>query len=235
MSWFHFPFNHYVKTDAENIESKAEKVANRTHPGPVDIELNAEKNGYKMDYQFLSHNGCYLGMAVFETTHKIPIYDEIENCAKYHYAQKNTIIIDNRLLDKGNENRYRFTVGHELGHLLLHSSFFNCIPGTMSNEMNSVLCRSAWRKPKKEERSLADYLEIQANRFSAAVLMPRTAFFELAHSYDHISSDTVRFVDEAARTFAVSPHAVCLRLNELHILDFSYDTYCDIKHSATVR
>lgn len=234
MSWFPFPANH-GKISRDYIEYVGEKFADLKHPGPVDIELKAEKKGYTMDYQLLSHNYCYLGMAVFETTNKIPIYDEKANCAQYYYAKKNTIIIDNRLLEQGNENRLRFTVAHESGHLELHPGYYSEIIKLLNDESKGVLCRSAWTKPKKEDRSIVDYLEIQANRFAAAVLMPRTAFLELVNSYYSISDNVIRFIDEASKTFIVSPHAVCIRLSELQIMNFSYDTYCDIKRSAAVR
>lgn len=232
MSWFPFPTNHGVKISREYIEFIGEQFSGVRHPGPVDIELKAEKNGYMMDYQLLSHNYCYLGMAVFETTNRIPVYDETSNRAKYYYAKKNTIIIDNRLLEQGSENRYRFTVAHEAGHLVLHPDYYCENIKPLNDENKGVLCRSAWTKPKKEERSIADYLEIQANKFAAATLMPRTAFLELVNSYYSISDSIIRFVDEAANTFIVSPHAVCLRLNELQIMNFSYDTYCEIKRSV---
>lgn len=236
MSWFQCPpKSHGVPyISREFIECKGEEIANVKHPCEVDIELIAEKRGYKMDFQSLSHNRCYLGMAVFQTTDYIPIYDEILNCAKYHHADKGTIIVDKHLLEKSNMNRYRFTIGHELGHLEMHTEVYNERINMRVDEYEGVLCRSAWRKPKKDERSELDWIEVQANIFSAATLMPRTAFLELANSYYKISEQAVRFVDDASNIFVVSPHAVCLRLSELNIMDFPYEIYCAIKHGVTI-
>lgn len=232
MSYFPFPYFHGNEKSREYIESVAERFADSKHPGPVDIELNAEKNGYIMDYNMLSNNGCYLGMAVFETTNNIPVYDEDGNCARYYAAKKGTIIIDSRLLAKGNENRYRFTIGHEIGHLVLHSDIYADCSYSLSEEDNSVLCRTNYQKLKPEDRKVVDHLEIEANWFAAAVLMPKTAFLEFVSNYGSIADNIVAFVDDAAKTFIVSPHAVCLRLHELNIMDLSYETYREMKRSA---
>ena len=45
-----------------------------TNPAPVDIESFVECYlGMTPDYQFLSHNGIYLGMTVFNDTNKVPV------------------------------------------------------------------------------------------------------------------------------------------------------------------
>ena len=45
-----------------------------TNPSPVDIEGFIEFYlGMTPDYQYLSHNGVYLGMTVFNDTNKVPV------------------------------------------------------------------------------------------------------------------------------------------------------------------
>ena len=53
--------------------------------------------GMTPDYQYLSHNGVYLGMTVFNDTNKVPVYDPATNRAEYISAKARTVIIDNRL------------------------------------------------------------------------------------------------------------------------------------------
>ena len=96
-------------------------------PGPLDIERFLEFY-LKMtaDYQYLSHNGVYLGMTVFNDTDKIPVYDPCTGRAKYIHADANTVIIDTRLVeDKSQEHRLRFTQAHEAGHAILHKQCFS--------------------------------------------------------------------------------------------------------------
>ena len=55
-----------------------------TNPSPVDIEGFIEFYlGMTPDYQYLSHNGVYLGMTVFNDTNKVPVFDPATNRAEY--------------------------------------------------------------------------------------------------------------------------------------------------------
>ena len=94
-------------------------------PGPVDIDGFVEHYlGMTPDYQYLSHNGIYLGMTVFNDTNKVPVYDPVAKRAEYISARARTVIIDNRLLEENQQHRYRFTLGHEGSHDILHSGYF---------------------------------------------------------------------------------------------------------------
>lgn len=104
-----------------------------TNPSPVDIEGFIEFYlGMTPDYQYLSHNGVYLGMTVFNDTDKVPVFDPATNRAEYISAKARTVIIDNRLLDEGQRHRYRFTLGHEGGHDIFHSGYFSYNPDQVS-------------------------------------------------------------------------------------------------------
>ena len=59
-----------------------------TNPSPVDIEGFIEFYlGMTPDYQYLSHNGVYLGMTVFNDTNKVPVFDPATNRAEYISAK----------------------------------------------------------------------------------------------------------------------------------------------------
>lgn len=104
-----------------------------TNPSPVDIEGFIEFYlGMTPDYQYLSHNGVYLGMTVFNDTNKVPVFDPATNRAEYISAKARTVIIDNRLLDESQRHRYRFTLGHEGGHDIFHSGYFSHNPDQVS-------------------------------------------------------------------------------------------------------
>ena len=53
------------------------------HPEPLDIESFMEMYlGMTPDFQYLSHNGIYLGMTVFNDTDNVPVYDPQTNGAE---------------------------------------------------------------------------------------------------------------------------------------------------------
>lgn len=80
-------------------------------PQALNVDLFAQDYlGLEQDFQYLSHCGLYLGMTVFNDTDSIPVYDPENGCAKYISARAKTVIIDCLLLEKNQENRYRFTM-----------------------------------------------------------------------------------------------------------------------------
>jgi len=83
---------------------------------PFEIPIETFVECYQeltIDYHFLSHCGVYLGMMIFNDTDKLAIYNPIKKEAEYIHANAGTIILDNSLLEPGQEHRYRFTVAHE--------------------------------------------------------------------------------------------------------------------------
>jgi Zn-dependent peptidase ImmA (M78 family) len=106
--------------------------------------------------------------------------------------------------------RQRFTIAHELGHVLLH--------GYTSPHADRTF---RFRDARSSEGSALE--EIQANQFAAAVLMPRVLLLKAvrAHSLDHAPSgdaDDEAFescVAELAKRFQVSRQAMTIRLSSL--------------------
>ena len=90
-------------------------------PQKVDVEkLAQEYMKFGTDFKCLSSDKRTLGMFVFEASDWIAVYDEETKSARYVPERENTIVIDNQLLEAGQEGRYRFTFAHELGHGVLH-------------------------------------------------------------------------------------------------------------------
>ena len=102
--------------------------------------------------------------------------------------------------------RQRFTIAHELGHILLHR-----------DETFHVDERPAIRF-RDEESSLATSAdEIEANQFAAELLMPEFLVKkEVQKLDDEIDSEDA--ITELADRFAVSEQAMTLRLSRLGIL-----------------
>lgn len=203
-----------------------------TNPAPVDIERFIECYlGMTPDYQLLSHNGVYLGMTVFNDTNKVPIYDPATNRAEYITAKARTVIIDSRLLDESQQHRYRFTLGHEGGHDILHSGFFSYNPDQLSIYDTPlppmIQCRvdnASPRTTNTKQWDDHDWMEWQANRLCSAILMPESAIRLIANKYNNKGKlvnpvSRCLLVAQISSLFNVSISAATYRLKELGYVD----------------
>lgn len=211
-----------------------------TNPSPVDIEGFIEFYlGMTPDYQYLSHNGVYLGMTVFNDTNKVPVFDPTTKRAEYIRASARTVIIDNRLLDENQKHRYRFTLGHEGGHDIFHSGYFSYNPNqiTMFDDDFTVPMIQCRVDSGMSDRSNThkwndhDWMEWQANHLSAAVLMPKSAVNMLARPFrDKLKNPAscAMLVAQLSDCFDVSIQAATNRLKDLGYIkakdtvDYSY-------------
>lgn len=200
-------------------------------PEPVNIDAFVELYlGMTPDYQFLSHNGIYLGMTVFNDTNKVVVFDPATQRAEYISAKARTMIIDNRLLEDNQQHRYRFTVGHEAGHDILHSGFFSYNPNQMSlfeDYSPMIQCRiDSTNNEKKSTRDWddRDWMEWQANTLSSAILMPHSAVSLIADKYKakkDLKNPLTRclLVAQISNVFNVSVTAATIRLKDLGYID----------------
>lgn len=103
--------------------------------------------------------------------------------------------------------RQRFTIAHEIGHLVLHK-------GAMFVDKTVRLNRDSTSSKAIDPR------EIEANRFAAELLMPDTAItIEARKRLSRKASVSEAFlVDSLASVFEVSTHAMEIRLTNLGIL-----------------
>ena len=197
-----------------------------SHPVPVDIESFVENYlDITPDYQYLSSNGIYLGMTVFNDTNMVPIFDPGTGRAEYISAKARTIIIDNRLLEENRQHRYRFTLGHEAGHDIFHSGFFGYNPDQLPlfdmGTAPMIQCRTDCGNSSKKMPKFwddHDWMEWHANRLSSAVLMPRLAVERLVEGVRSERRDSIRrasMVFAVAETFDVSFEAAMYRLKDL--------------------
>jgi hypothetical protein len=194
-------------------------------PMAIDIDdFSQSYLGLRQDYQYLSHNGIYLGMMVFNDTDKIPVYDPSSKRAKYIKAQSGTVIIDSGLLEVGKERKYRFTMGHEVAHDILHSEYFATKQKiTGSGNEPTVKCRvDCSRINQKRIKAWSDYewMEWQADRLSSAILMPASMARKLiSMQRDELSAFTAAgWIISVYRKFNVSLQAAEIRLRDLGII-----------------
>jgi Zn-dependent peptidase ImmA (M78 family) len=100
-------------------------------------------------------------------------------------------------------NRKRFTVGHELGHLLLHTK----------EGVHVDYAVLKMRDSRTKEGTDAE--EIEANRFAAELLMPESFLRADINELGQICADDERTIAELARQYGVSNQAMAIRLSSL--------------------
>lgn len=100
-------------------------------------------------------------------------------------------------------NRQRFTAAHELGHYMLHSQ-----------GQDRLFVDRAYRRNVNSSTGL-DSVEIEANSFAGHLLMPR------ALVKAHVDTESISDLDIylLSLQFAVSEHAMTLRLVKLGLID----------------
>ncbi len=103
------------------------------------------------------------------------------------------------------ENRKNFTVAHELGHLFLHMGYM----------INSDLWESS--RSMKFYRKGNSEMELQANEFAAALLMPKEKYKEIL---DKFSEDNYVLIAKVADYFHVSIDAATYRGKWLGYLEW---------------
>ena len=195
-------------------------------PQAIDIDKFVEFYlGMTIDYQYLSNDGRYLGMTVFNDTDKVIIYDPEKNIADYLHADARTVLIDNNLLADNQQHRYRYTMGHEGAHDILHSGYYAYNPNQLSIFSSAdmppmVQCRqNAFVSAPASRGAWTDieWMEWQANFLSSVLLMPKQAVKLVVDSIKGPDSMIRDFemMWAVSRTFNVSTEAANYRLQEL--------------------
>jgi len=215
-----------------------------TDPRPVDVDLFAQDYlGLQQDFQYLSNCGLYLGMMVFNDTGKVPVYDPERNRAEYVSEKAGTIVIDRTLLADEQERRYRFTMGHEVGHAVFHGSYygydpnqisvFDFFPGVM-DQPAMIQCRIDKQQQQSGKVHQVfddhDWMEWHANNFASSFLMPASAVRYLVENSSTFFSRYQRFwgewmIEKVALTFNTSWEASQIRLKQLGYVDLERMRY----------
>lgn len=197
------------------------------HPKAVNIENFLESYlDLQLDFKFLSHDCRFLGMTVFNDTDKVIIYSPELGEADYIHADHGTVIIDPNLLKDHQEHRYRFTLGHEVGHWIFHRDYHDYDPNqlTMFNLCDQYIqCREIntnYHGSITKNWDEQKWMEWQADKFSAAILMPETAVKNIMDSNKTFTSPLEAYpaIKKLTQVFNVSEQAAYLRLYDLKII-----------------
>ena len=106
-----------------------------------------------------------------------------------------------------NDERKKFTLAHELGHLFIHMGFLN--PEQWKNEkeyVDSTFYRQGYSRE-----------EYEANEFAAALLMPEQEFIKRAREF---SKNNRCDINKLAKHFGVSNEAALTRGRWLGIFEW---------------
>lgn len=111
--------------------------------------------------------------------------------------------------------RQRFTIAHELGHLILHVNAQNNSKEIFVDKDFIVKFRSEKQYTPKEARQ-----EREANAFAAAILMPKEFIMSEVRSPKYNGLNETRLIESLAKLFEVSVPAMTYRFADLNI--FAY-------------
>ena len=216
----------YIDTFCNDLIKRFEPSA-ITQLHPVNIEQFTQRfKGLRLRYEYLSCDGSILGAALFSDTDSFPIFNAKKRQAEYTSAAKGTVFIDKSLTCASKNNRYRFTLAHEAGHMLWHAMYFAAKQKSMSKARNYLTCTNEKITTLSDAHdrtnlSSAQLIEYQANRTASALLMPKEAVFKLISSMGNCTTqdDAIDRVIFTASLFRVSDAAARIRLTELGLID----------------
>jgi len=177
-----------------------------------------------VDYQHLSCDQRYLGMTVFNDTHKVIVFDFSCNQADYISANAGTIIIDNSLLQDSQEHRYRYTMAHESAHWIFHRAYYGYDPNQLSLfdlDIPFIQCRDI----NKDYDHMRDtkhwddhkWMEWHADKFASAILMPKSSIQQFVKSNSNLNTPKA-LISSVVSTYNVSTEAAAYRLSDLGII-----------------
>ena len=125
-----------------------------------------------LEYQWLSNNGCYLGVAILGDRQAVVLYNpETDRPFRREYPL-GTVLLDVSLQELSRDGTMRFTLLHECAHQVLHRAYYQrCLDAIACR---SVVINGEIRDPEKAWTD-ADWMEWQANYLASCLLMPLSA------------------------------------------------------------
>ena len=176
----------------EFIERKAKRLRDRL--GYEDLNLDMKKLLKSNKITFIERD----------------LPDDISGVSMITKERKKFIIVNKNQ----SENRKKFTIAHELGHILLkHSTSLNTQKhADDSKRASQILFRN------QNSSDGSDWKEVEANRFAAALLMPRHLLdLEIEKIQKNNSKNYLSELDvyKLSDIFGVSTIAMSIRLTSL--------------------
>ena len=194
-----------------------------------------------LDYKNLSIDGSVLGLIAFNDGCLEVLNTSYER--EIIITDAGTIIIDNMLLTRKQEKRYRYTLGHEAGHWIFHRHRYETDPNQLkfNYDVSEYKPAVSYRCLEKNIGEISryskfstdeDWQEWQADYFSSAILLPKSTFVSQAEylfgingirrndSVNMVLFKLIPIIEELAALFMVSKQAVAIRLYKLDYIDY---------------
>ena len=115
-------------------------------------------------------------------------------------------------------NRQRFSLAHELGHLVLHDTSGDRLFIDTTLRVYQRVGASTDEAYNSPNSSTTAQEEREANRFASALLMPETLLRRECDRLDLFEETDVAYL---ARTFGVSDQAMSIRLQQLELMQLA--------------
>lgn len=179
--------------------------------------LNATNSNYQIGTSFI--NNCFLQIA---PNYKLDFVELQEDCLGICDFNSKVITINSTLI----EGRKNFTIAHELGHIVLHSSITQHLYSIEDRERVANMTI---------DKFMYDRMEYQANLFASFLLMPKPQFeYEVAMIfykyritrgrlyYDNQPCNIKNYnlvIGELSKKFNVSKEAVVVRMKRENLYE----------------
>ena len=173
--------NYFISNrEVEEIANAlALQVRRKSKNKRVDVDAAAAYLGLNIRYETFAEKDCdEIG---FTGDGETPLYIMRNNQKTRIVFAKNTIVLDKILLRKNEENRRRFTLAHEIGHIVLNQADPLKSPACYHRLYDSERTYSI-----SELRERMTFDECQANTFAAMLLMPRETVVEVVRKNFHL-------------------------------------------------
>lgn len=177
---------------SEAIEHAADQLLRQAgvHTAPVDLAQIAE----------------HLKVQI----HQEPLEDQVSGVLMVQGEDRHILVNATH-----HPNRQRFTVGHEIGHLVLHDSGGDRLFVDTQLRVYQRVGEPSSPAYSDASSGTTPQMEREANIFAAALLMPATLVRYAAHGRDLWDEQGVAALSSA---FGVSEQAMSIRLQQLDVL-----------------
>jgi len=155
-----------------------------------------------IDYMRLTESGDELGRMIYDdgyTTRYSPEKDDYELV----WISEGTMLIESLLVnDSFQYGRFRFTLGHELGHWVLHKPLYKGTGSAAATYKTDYIYKNT--------------IEWQANYIAKAILMPTVQIKRVCHELRGATAEEKIYI--LSDVFEVSRQAMEIRLTELDLI-----------------
>lgn len=204
---------------------------------PIPVDLIMEKSfGLHIEAQTMMPDGSILGQTYFQDREDFFCTEDISNiCWKKILVRRKTVVIDSYVYEN-QPQRFSFTAAHELGHWILHQSFY-----TQNTEVAARTQSLARKNITIRPKTPIEWTEFQADNFAGCFLLPRDIVRPVVKKYleDYklhykallnfenpmMRSLFIELTETVAKTLGVSRDCAHIRLERLFKVKYPTGSY----------